>query len=121
MKRGIFYALFAFVFWGFHPIYWKLLKHVPSVEIVSHRVLWSFIFFAVIIFFRAEWSGLIKKIKSSKKKVDSLCSGTPSWIELVNVYLGGQCRGYYRNESRVFYKSPYQYLFRCSIFKGKSP
>lgn len=55
MKREIFYAMFAYVFWGLHPIYWKLLKHVPSVEIVSHRVLWSFLFFSVIIFFRKEW------------------------------------------------------------------
>lgn len=52
MKRGIFCALFAYVFWGLHPIYWKLLGHVPSFEIVSHRVLWSYVFFCMIIFVR---------------------------------------------------------------------
>ena len=26
------------VLWGIHPVYWKLLKHVDSIEIVSHRI-----------------------------------------------------------------------------------
>jgi chloramphenicol-sensitive protein RarD len=51
-----------------HPIYWKLLQNVPSVEIVSHRIIWSFVFFVIIISFRKEWKGLTKKIKESDNK-----------------------------------------------------
>ena len=28
---------------GFLPVYWKLLKHVPTPELLSHRVAWSFV------------------------------------------------------------------------------
>jgi chloramphenicol-sensitive protein RarD len=69
MNRGIAYALGAYIFWGLHPIYWKLLQNVPSFEIVSHRILWSFVFFSLIISFRNEWKVLVRKIKESKNKL----------------------------------------------------
>jgi chloramphenicol-sensitive protein RarD len=68
MNRGIAFALSAYIFWGLHPIYWKLLQSVPSVEIVSHRIIWSFVFFVIIISFRKEWKGLTRKIKESNNK-----------------------------------------------------
>ena len=41
---GIGYALLAFSAWGFIPIYWKLLNTVPSLEILTHRMVWSVFF-----------------------------------------------------------------------------
>jgi chloramphenicol-sensitive protein RarD len=69
MNRGIILALSTYIFWGLHPIYWKLLKHVPSVEILSHRILWSLVFFIIIKSFSKEWKGLKIKIKKSNKKL----------------------------------------------------
>ena len=43
-KIGIGYALLAFSAWGFIPIYWKLLNTVPSMEILTHRMVWSVFF-----------------------------------------------------------------------------
>jgi chloramphenicol-sensitive protein RarD len=68
MNRGTILALSAYIFWGLHPIYWKLLQQVPSTEIVSHRILWSFIFFLIIILIRREWGGLILKVKGNTNK-----------------------------------------------------
>jgi len=119
MKRGIFYALFAYVFWGLHPIYWKLLKHVPSFEIVSHRVLWSFIFFSVIISVRAEWKGLINKIKSSKKKwilfVPALLIGS-NW----SMYIWAVNAGYIIETSLGYFISPLISVFLGIIFLKES-
>jgi chloramphenicol-sensitive protein RarD len=69
MNRGIILALSAYIFWGLHPIYWKQLNNVPSVEIVSHRVFWSFIFFSIIISFRKQWKTLGQKIQESHNRV----------------------------------------------------
>ena len=41
---GIGYAVLAFSAWGFIPIYWKLLNTVPSMEILTHRMVWSVFF-----------------------------------------------------------------------------
>lgn len=67
MNRGVLFALSAYIFWGLHPIYWKLLKHVPSLEIVSHRVFWSFVFFILILTFRKDWLTFKEKIKKHVK------------------------------------------------------
>lgn len=39
--RGFGFALGAYVFWGFLPLYLKAIDHIPAVEVVAHRVLWS--------------------------------------------------------------------------------
>jgi chloramphenicol-sensitive protein RarD len=39
-RSGLWMAAGAFVIWGLMPLYWHLLKHVPSLQIVAHRVVW---------------------------------------------------------------------------------
>ncbi len=46
---GIFYGIAAYTLWGLLPLYWKLLEAVPAVEILAHRILWSFVFMGLII------------------------------------------------------------------------
>lgn len=50
MNPGILAAIGAYVSWGLLPIYWKLLGHVPTPQILSHRIVWSF---ATLILFLA--------------------------------------------------------------------
>ncbi|MBO9466367.1 EamA family transporter RarD [Tropicibacter sp. R15_0] len=38
---GLAYAVTAYFLWGFLPLYLKLVEHVPAVEVVAHRVIWS--------------------------------------------------------------------------------
>ena len=40
-RRGIWMAVFAYVIWGVMPLYWHLLKAVPSLQIIMHRIVWS--------------------------------------------------------------------------------
>lgn len=39
--KGLILAITAYVLWGFLPLYMKGVSHVPSVEVVAHRVIWS--------------------------------------------------------------------------------
>ena len=47
--KGIIAIIATCVVWGLSPIYYKALSHVPPLEVLSHRALWSFLFFAVIL------------------------------------------------------------------------
>ncbi|MCV0397692.1 MAG: EamA family transporter RarD [Rhizobiaceae bacterium] len=38
---GFLFALSAYLFWGFLPFYMKAVGHVPAVEVVAHRIVWS--------------------------------------------------------------------------------
>ena len=43
MNKGTWLAVGAYSIWGFFPVYWKLLKHVPALQLLGHRIGWSFI------------------------------------------------------------------------------
>lgn len=49
-RAGLWMATGAFVLWGLMPLYWHLLKTVPSLQIVAHRVVWSALLVAVWLF-----------------------------------------------------------------------
>ena len=39
--QGLAYAMTAYLFWGVLPLYMKLVAHMPALEVVAHRVIWS--------------------------------------------------------------------------------
>jgi len=51
-RLGIVYTTIAFFVWGVLPFYWKALGSVPALEILAHRILWSFIFISIVLAFR---------------------------------------------------------------------
>ncbi len=55
MKRGVWFALGAYLTWGLFPIYWQLLKHVPALELLSHRIIWSLASLAIVISLARQW------------------------------------------------------------------
>nr|WP_246569764.1 EamA family transporter RarD [Lentibacillus saliphilus] len=48
-KSGMIYATLAYFLWGLLPIYWKLVDRVPAIEILAHRVVWSFVFMSALV------------------------------------------------------------------------
>jgi chloramphenicol-sensitive protein RarD len=61
-KTGYISALLAYLGWGFFPIYWKFLIHVPLMQILAHRLLWSFVFYSALLFLRnKKWSLFLPK------------------------------------------------------------
>lgn len=37
------------IVWGLSPLYYAMLKHVPPIEVLSYRALWSLVFFAGLL------------------------------------------------------------------------
>jgi chloramphenicol-sensitive protein RarD len=52
---GVLYAGMAFLIWGVSPVYWKAMQRVPALEIVTHRVVWSFFFLIVLTLVQNRW------------------------------------------------------------------
>jgi len=57
MNKGIWYAIGAYASWGLFPIYWKLLHHVPALQLIGHRIIWSFFALIIIILCIRQWAG----------------------------------------------------------------
>ncbi|MDO8490825.1 MAG: EamA family transporter RarD [Dehalococcoidia bacterium] len=62
MNKGILYGIGAYVFWGFFPIYWKMLHHVPAIQLIGHRIIWSFLLLIVVILFTKQWTDFRKTV-----------------------------------------------------------
>ena len=58
MRKGVWCAIGAFSIFGFFPLYWKLLEHVPALQTVSHRILWSYVLLCVLTAVRGGWRAL---------------------------------------------------------------
>lgn len=54
-RLGLAAGLGAYFLWGVLPPYLKAVGHVPPVEIVAHRILWSVPFGAILIILRRQW------------------------------------------------------------------
>lgn len=67
-RRGLWIAAASFVLWGLMPLYWHLLKSVPSLQIVAHRVLWSAVLVSAWLFWKhgRPW---LREILSEPRKV----------------------------------------------------
>jgi len=53
MNKGIWYALGAYVFWGLFTVYWKYLAGIQALQLLGHRVFWSFLLlFGIILITR---------------------------------------------------------------------
>ncbi len=63
---GFFYALAAYLTWGFLPLYMKAIEHIPAVEIVAHRILWSIPVATVILVALGRTSDFLRALKSPK-------------------------------------------------------
>jgi chloramphenicol-sensitive protein RarD len=66
MLAGVLSAGCAFLMWGVFPLYLKTLKAIPPLEILSHRVFWSFVMLALILTLRHQW-GWITSIKKNPR------------------------------------------------------
>jgi chloramphenicol-sensitive protein RarD len=49
MKAGVLAGFLAFFLWGLFPIYWKAVQQFTALEIVGHRIVWSFLFLAILL------------------------------------------------------------------------
>jgi chloramphenicol-sensitive protein RarD len=64
MNKGIWYAVGAYGLWGLFPLYWKLLNHVSAVQLIGHRIVWSFVSLFLVL-------SLFRQIKAFRKSVFS--------------------------------------------------
>ncbi|MGD8756191.1 MAG: EamA family transporter RarD, partial [Desulfobacterales bacterium] len=61
---GVIYAISAFLIWGISPIYWKALRSVPALEIILHRIVWSFFLLVPLIIIMRRWQEFIAVFKN---------------------------------------------------------
>ena len=74
-RQGVLLALGAYTMWGIAPIYFKSLSAVPPLEILSHRVIWSFFLLAALLHFGHHWRS-VRDVMRDKTKLAYLLTSS---------------------------------------------
>lgn len=69
LRQGYLFALAAYLIWGIAPVYFKYIEHVPADEIVSHRMIWSFLFMSLLISLTGNWHNIRQIVRNSKGRI----------------------------------------------------
>jgi chloramphenicol-sensitive protein RarD len=54
-KKGTLMGLGAYFAWAIFPVYFKMLQGTPELQILAHRVFWSFVLLSIILLVKGEW------------------------------------------------------------------
>jgi chloramphenicol-sensitive protein RarD len=68
-NKGALYGAGAYFLWGIFPLYVKALHAVPALQIVSHRVTWSFAILLGLVLAGRNWKGFVKSASDRKTLV----------------------------------------------------
>jgi len=104
-KKGIFYALGTYLLWGLFPLYWKQIHNVPALEIIGHRLVWTFVFLTIIISLTTGWGEIRKALKAPKIWLPRLVAGlllAVNWL----VYVWAVNAGYIVDTSLGYFINP---------------
>ncbi|HLA98959.1 MAG TPA: EamA family transporter RarD [Anaerolineales bacterium] len=66
MNKGVFFGAGAYLIWGFFPLYIKSVQAVPALQIMFHRVTWSFLFLAIVIVALRQPRKLLAAVRSRR-------------------------------------------------------
>jgi len=103
-RTGLMLGVGAYLFWGFLPLYFKLLTEVPPTEIVAHRVIWSLAFLGVLATMWRRWAAIRAACATSRVlitlMITALLIGT-NWLVYIYAIVSGHVLegslGYYLN------------------------
>jgi len=103
-RHGFIYGVAAYGLWGVLPIYFKLLKAVPPVDIVAQRVLWSIPVLALLVSVTGGWTKVRQAMGERKTMLLLIASGAligVNWVLYVYAVNSGHILagslGYYLN------------------------
>jgi chloramphenicol-sensitive protein RarD len=66
MNRGHWQAVGAYILWGLFPVYWKWLHEVPPIQLLGHRIIWSFLLLLTAILLIRQWKPFIREVLRPK-------------------------------------------------------
>lgn len=61
--RGVLAAWLAYGIWGLFPLYFHALRPAGAVEILAHRVIWTFVLCVVVLLLRTELVALLRQLR----------------------------------------------------------
>ncbi|WP_336764614.1 EamA family transporter RarD [Paenibacillus sp. USHLN196] len=120
MNSGLINAIIAYIMWGVLPLYWKLFENVPAGEILSHRVVWSFVFMGILVAVQHRW-GDMKRIVADRSLILSLTASglliAINWL----IFIWAVNNGHVVETSLGYYLNPLLNVLLAVVFLHEKP
>ncbi|MEJ2766475.1 EamA family transporter RarD [Photobacterium sp. MCCC 1A19761] len=117
-QRGVVLALAAYTMWGIAPIYFKALQQVSPLEILSHRVIWSFFFLAGLIALGKNW-GKVRTVLGQRKTLLMLSASSVliggNWL----IFIWAVNHNYMLDASLGYFINPLLNVLLGMLFLGE--
>ncbi len=68
-SKGMFAMLAAGTIWGLSPIYYKIIAHVPPLEVLAHRAIFSFFIFLILLLSQGRSRELFRVLVATPRKL----------------------------------------------------
>lgn len=56
--KGVWAVIAACTIWGISSVFYKMLSHVPAIEVLAHRTVWSVVFFTIVLVIQRRFMAL---------------------------------------------------------------
>jgi chloramphenicol-sensitive protein RarD len=107
---GVFFGILAYGSWGFLPLYWKLLKQIPSEQILAYRIVLSCLFIFSLLAVRRNLGKLAETVKNRRKLVLLLFCSVLICINW-GIYIWAVNSGHIVEASMGYYINPLMSIF----------
>jgi len=101
---GFVYATTVYLLWGALPLYLKMVSHIPAMEVVAHRIVWSLPIAAAALMLRGRLGDIWPMISNPRKLAMGMLTAsliTANWLVYVYAIGSGHtveaALGYYIN------------------------
>lgn len=115
LTSGLTQATAAYVMWGLFPLYWGVLAHIAAAEVMTHRVLWSFIFLLLMTLGGRRLAVVLAGLRDTKTlallAVTAVLVGI-NW----SLYIWSVSNGYVIEASMGYYINPLVNMLLGAIF-----
>lgn len=115
MRRGVVYAVIAYLVWGLLPLYWNVFQTVGAFEILAHRILWSFVFVGIVLLIKKRWRSMINALSGAKVRGAMILSSiliSANWL----IYIWAVNNEKVLETSLGYYMNPLLSVFFGVIF-----
>jgi chloramphenicol-sensitive protein RarD len=85
-KHGAWAGALAFTWWGFVPLYFRLLPNVRPLEVLANRIVWSLLLVAALLTWQSRWRWLWPALRSRRVLASFIASAlllSVNWLTYI--------------------------------------
>ena len=68
-RAGLWFALTAYGLWGMMPLYFRAVSQISPKELLTHRIVWSVAFLAIILTLTRRWESLFHSLGNARTRL----------------------------------------------------